>query len=251
MYICRSFGLCRVAAWATSQRPMARGASAGPGHAEHPALGQRYGHRRVRDLPHHQPAVLVLASGRSARPRRACPRCRYAAAGSRGRCGGAPTADGAGPRRWTGRWRGRGSRPDSAGARPPGPAARRSRPGPSARRTRRARCAFVTRPRLRSRDVVADHHDRAHRAHGQHVDPLVRYAMPAPSRIGTTAINRGSGRRSCLFGGVGSANLVRRPGGSSRGGRLKSMPAPSCARVQGRVGRLVRGDVEQRVADAR
>jgi hypothetical protein len=37
----------------------------------------------------------------------------------------------------------------------------------------------------------------------------------------------GSGRRSCLFGGFGSANLVRRTGGSSRGGRLKSMLAPS------------------------
>ena len=37
----------------------------------------------------------------------------------------------------------------------------------------------------------------------------------------------GSGLRSCLFGGVGSANLVRRTGGSSRGGRLKSMLAPS------------------------
>ncbi len=41
------------------------------------------------------------------------------------------------------------------------------------------------------------------------------------------AISTGSGLRSLADGGVGSENLVTRSGGSSRGGRLKSMPVPS------------------------
>ena len=74
--ICRSLGLCRAAVWATSQRPTARGVSAGPGHADHAALGQRHGDRGVRDLPE-RPAcgarpgsgsVSSTADGRSAVP---------------------------------------------------------------------------------------------------------------------------------------------------------------------------------------
>ena len=52
--------------------------------------------------------------------------------------------------------------------------------------------------------------------------------MPTPMTTGSTAIRIGRGRRSWLDGGFGSTNLVWRSGGSSRGGRLKSMPVPSC-----------------------
>ena len=51
--------------------------------------------------------------------------------------------------------------------------------------------------------------------------------MATPMTSGTAATRIGSGRRSASDGGAGSWNRVARSGGSSRGGRLKSMPAPS------------------------
>ena len=90
--IATSFGLCRAAIWATSQRPVDRGAASGPADAEHSPLPQRHGDRRVRDLPERPAAGARPASGRSARPRTAGPRCPPGAAGSQDRCGGAPTA---------------------------------------------------------------------------------------------------------------------------------------------------------------
>src|SRR5215472_16000598 len=44
---------------------------------------------------------------------------------------------------------------------------------------------------------------------------------------GMSDMRIGSGRRSCFPGGAGSRKWVSRYGGSSRGGRLKSKPAPS------------------------
>ena len=51
--------------------------------------------------------------------------------------------------------------------------------------------------------------------------------MARPKTSGTAAIRNGSGRRSASGGGAGSWNRVTRSGGSSRGGRLKSIPEPS------------------------
>jgi hypothetical protein len=56
----------------------------------------------------------------------------------------------------------------------------------------------------------------------------MKYAIATPMTTGSSAVRRGIGRRSSLDGGLGSVNLVWRSGGSSRGGRLKSMPEPSC-----------------------
>ena len=53
--------------------------------------------------------------------------------------------------------------------------------------------------------------------------------MATPSTTGTTAISSGTGRRSGLPGGFGSWKRIVPPGGSSRGGRLNSRPAPSSA----------------------
>ena len=61
--------------------------------------------------------------------------------------------------------------------------------------------------------------------------------MATPSSTGSTAIRIGAGRRSGRVGGRGSWNRVARSGGSSRGGRLKSTPAPSsdtCSAASGR-----------------
>ena len=54
--------------------------------------------------------------------------------------------------------------------------------------------------------------------------------MPTPMTTGTTAIRIGSGRRSLRGGRRRQPEPVSaRPGGSSRGGRLKSRPAPSAS----------------------
>ena len=62
--------------------------------------------------------------------------------------------------------------------------------------------------------------------------------MATPITSGRTAMRMGSGRRSAGAGGAGRVILVARGGGSSRGGRLKSMPAPSADRVSAAPGSM-------------
>ena len=168
--ICRSLGLCRVAAWATSQRPTARGASPGPATPSTPRCGSGTvtGASGIC-----QKTCLRCSScvGSAARPRTAGRPCPPAAAGSRGRCGAVPTAAAAGRRRCD-------STVGRVGAVVPllRPLGLERRAGvvldaaPCAPGTRPACRRSVRGPAFALAHVVADHHDRAQRAHGQHVD---------------------------------------------------------------------------------
>ena len=230
----RSFGLCRVGG--LGHEPATDGARrfTRAGDADH-AAQRGGGSSRARPAPSRTPACGARpARDRSARPPTAGRRCPPAGPGSRGRYGAAPTAGGADRRRWTRRLPGPGTRRSA-------PCARRRE-----RRWRPARYALCARGirhplRIGPASLLAVGEVVPIIVIGLSPDMASMYtsfimtAIATPMITGATAIRTGNGRRSPSVGGEGSWNLVTRCGGSSRGGRLKSMPPSSdrCSAASG------------------